>query len=106
VGLVTLPFRLPFLPVQGLMRIAELIRDEAEGEYYDPAAARRVLEEAADAHARGEISSDEVYEAEAEAIERVAGPGGAATTGASAADASGKTAGAPGVTEDDASGEE
>lgn len=74
--IVTLPFRLPFLPLQGLVRLAELIRDEAESQYYDPAAARRILEEAADAHAHGEISSGELYEAEIEAIGRVVPPAG------------------------------
>lgn len=76
--LVTLPFRLPFLPIQAVVRIAELIQEEAESQYYDPVAAQRVLEEAAEAEARGEISSEELYEAEVEAIERAAGPAGAA----------------------------
>lgn len=91
--LVTLPFRLPFLPVHGLIRLAELIQEEAEREYHDPATARRQLEEAEYAHARGEISSDELYQAEAEAAGRMVGPAVAGQRGA-APDAPGAGAGA------------
>jgi hypothetical protein len=72
--LVTLPFRLPFLPIQGLVRVAELIQDEAEAEYRNPAAVRRQLEEAEEANAQGEISPEAMYQAQVEAIERVAEP--------------------------------
>jgi len=74
--LLTLPFRLPFLPVQGLIRVAELIQEEAEEEYRNPAAVRRQLEEAEEAREQGEISSEDMYRAEIEAIERVAEPAG------------------------------
>ena len=72
--LFTLAFRLPFLPVQGLIRVAELIQEQAEEEYRNPAAVRRQLEEAEEARARGEISSEEMYQAEIAAIQRVAPP--------------------------------
>lgn len=72
--LLTLPFRLPFLPLQGLIRVAELIQEQAEEEYRNPAAVRRQLEEAEEAHAQGEISSEDMYQAELQAIERVAEP--------------------------------
>ena len=39
-GLLTLPFRLPFLPVEGVVRLAELIQEEAERTFYDPATVR------------------------------------------------------------------
>lgn len=71
---VTLPFKLPFLPVQGLIRLAELIQEEAEEQYRNPAAARRQLEEAEEALERGDISSGDMYQAEVEAIERFAEP--------------------------------
>lgn len=72
--IVTLPFKLPFLPVQGLIRIAELIQEEAESQYQDPADVRRELEAVADARERGEISSEEAYEAEVQALQRVVPP--------------------------------
>ena len=53
-NLVTMPLRLPFLPVQALVRLAEVIRDEAEQELYDPAVVRRELEEVQEARARGD----------------------------------------------------
>jgi len=79
--LVTFPFRLPFLPLQGLVRLAELIQEEAESQYHDPAAVRRALEEAEEAYAHGEISSEDLYEAEVEAVGRVVDPPGNAPGG-------------------------
>lgn len=72
--LLTLPFRLPFLPVQGLIRVAELIQEEAEKEYRNPVAVRRQLEEAEEARRQGEISAEDMYQAEMEAIGRIAEP--------------------------------
>lgn len=65
--LVTLPLRLPFLPVQSVIRLAELIADEAEQELRDPARIRRELEEAQRRHAAGEISDAELARIEEEA---------------------------------------
>jgi hypothetical protein len=84
-NLLTLPFRLPFLPARGLVRLAEIIRDEADREYHDPAAARRQLEEAAQTAASGHMSEEEVRQREHEAVSRLAQPGqssgGAAASG-------------------------
>lgn len=85
--LVTLPFSLPLLPLKGLIRLAELIQEEAEGQYHDPADVRRELEDLEDAHSRGEISSEELYQAEIEAVERVVPTAAAATGRAGQADA-------------------
>ena len=72
---VTLPLRLPFLPVQALIRLGELIADETERELHDPARVRRELEEAQRRHAAGEISDAELAEIENEATSAlVAGP--------------------------------
>lgn len=79
--LLTFPLRLPFLPVQGLIRLAELIQEEAESQYHDPAAVRRALEEAEQAYAHGEISSEDLYQAEVEAVGRVVDPAGNAASG-------------------------
>lgn len=59
--------RLPFLPVIGVVRIAELIADEADRELFDPAAVRRRLEEAAQAQAAGLITDEEFEVAQRQA---------------------------------------
>jgi hypothetical protein len=58
-GLLTLPFKLPFLPVTGTVRLAEIIADEADRQLHDPARIRRELEEAERLRDAGEISDDE-----------------------------------------------
>ena len=70
-GLLTLPFRLPFLPVQGVIRLAELIQEEAEQQLHDPGTVRDELEEAERLHAAGEISDDELAQREQEALSRL-----------------------------------
>jgi hypothetical protein len=70
-GLLTLPFRLPFLPVQAVIQLAQVIRDQAERELHDPTAVRRQLEEAQEARVSGEISDQELAQVEAEATRRL-----------------------------------
>lgn len=77
--LLTLLFRLPFLPVQGVIRLAELIRDQVDQQLYDPAAVRRQLEEAEEARASGQISDEELAEAQQEAVGRLTGQAPAAS---------------------------
>jgi Gas vesicle protein G len=74
VNLVTLPFRLPLLPVRGLIKLAEIIRDEAEQEYHDPSAVRHELEEAAWSAEAGHMSDEEVARREDEAVSRLVQP--------------------------------
>lgn len=69
--LLTLLARLPFLPMKGLVRIAELIRDQAEQELHNPAGVRRQLEDIEEARVHGEVSDEEVAQVEAEAVSRV-----------------------------------
>jgi cytochrome c-type biogenesis protein CcmH/NrfG len=69
--LLTLLVRLPFLPMRSLVRLAEIIRDQAEEELYSPAAVRRQLEEIEEEQARGEISGQDAARAEAETVGRV-----------------------------------
>jgi uncharacterized membrane protein len=57
--LLTLLFRLPFLPVQGVIRLGELLQDEAERQLRDPARIRRELEDAQRRYEAGEISEEE-----------------------------------------------
>jgi len=59
-GVLTLLSRLPFLPVQGVIRLAELIEEQAQSEYHDPARIRRALEEAQRQWDAGEITDDEL----------------------------------------------
>lgn len=70
-GLLTLPFRLPLLPVQGVVRLAQLIQEQAERELTDPAAVARQLEDAEQARAAGQLSDEELAEAEEAAISRI-----------------------------------
>jgi hypothetical protein len=66
-GLLTLPFRLPLLPLQAVIRLGELIGEEAERQLHDPARVRRELEEAQRRWAAGEISDEELAQIENEA---------------------------------------
>lgn len=69
--LLTLLFRLPFLPIRAVAQLAEIIRDEAERELHDPANVRRQLEEAGEAWASGEISDEDLARIEREATGRL-----------------------------------
>lgn len=73
-GLFTLPFRLPFLPAQGVIKLAEIIRDEVDRQYFDTAAVQRDVEEAAQAAASGEISAEEASRRQEEALGRLMRP--------------------------------
>ena len=57
---LTLVPRLPLLPLEGLLKLAELIAEEAEREQHDPARVRRELEDAQLRRDAGEISEDEL----------------------------------------------
>jgi hypothetical protein len=67
VGLISLIFTWPLAPVRGLVRLAEMIQDQAERELRNPAAVRRRLEAIEAARRAGEISEEE----ERRAIEEV-----------------------------------
>jgi hypothetical protein len=73
-GLLTLPFRLPFLPVKAVINIAEIIQEQVEREVYDPASIRRELEEAQRQRAAGNISEEEMTRIEQEATSRLVTP--------------------------------
>lgn len=72
-NLLTLLFRLPLIPIQGLIQLAELIQDQAEQELHDPAAVRLQLEELERAMQAGELSAEDIAAAEQHAIGRVVG---------------------------------
>ena len=60
--LLTFLFRLPWLPVQGFVKLATTIRDEAEREMANPVTIRRELEHAERARASGEMSDEQAAE--------------------------------------------
>ena len=72
-SLFTLPFKLPLLPLQGVIKLGELIQDRAVEELHDPAAVRRQLEAVEEAQRAGKLSPEEAAEAEQHAISRVIG---------------------------------
>lgn len=63
-GLFTGLLTLPLAPVRGVAAVAEVVREQAEREYYDPAVIRRKLEEIERQRAEGTLS-----EQDAEAME-------------------------------------
>lgn len=69
-SILTLPFKLPLLPLQGVIRLAELIQEEAERQLTNPATIRRELEGIEQARQAGEISDEEAKELEREAVAR------------------------------------
>jgi len=68
---LTLLFRLPFMPLRGFVQLAEVLHEQAERELRDPASARRQLEEAEQARAAGEMSDQDVAHAQSQAVGRV-----------------------------------
>ena len=82
-GLLSLPLRLPLLPVTGLVRLAEVLAEQADAELQN--AIRRQLEDAEFARASGEASDEEIAQLEEQAVQRLIGlrrsAGGAAVAG-------------------------
>ena len=70
-GLLSLPLRLPLLPVTGLVRLAEVLAEQADAELQD--AIRRQLEAAEFARASGEASDEEIAQLEQQAVQRLIG---------------------------------
>jgi hypothetical protein len=67
-SLLTLPFKLPLLPLKGVLRLAELIEEEAQRQLTDPARLRRQLESIEEARQAGEISDEEAAELQGEVV--------------------------------------
>jgi Gas vesicle protein G len=81
VDLLTLLFRLPFMPLRGFIRLAQVLQEQAEQELHDPSAVERQLRDAEEARDAGRLSDDEVSQVEYEAVGRLIQqqPGGAPT---------------------------
>jgi len=58
------PFKVPLLPLKGVLRLGQVIEEEAERQMNDPARIRRELEETESRQASGEISEEEAAEME------------------------------------------
>jgi len=69
--LLTLLFRLPFVPLRSFVRLAEILHDQAERELHDPASVRRQLEEAHEARLSGEMSDADIADVEGQAVGRL-----------------------------------
>jgi hypothetical protein len=75
-GLLSGLLTLPLAPVRGTVWIAERLLEEAERELNDPAAIERQLAAAEAAHARGELSADELADVEDALLRRLTGQQG------------------------------
>jgi pantothenate kinase-related protein Tda10 len=60
--LLTFLLRLPWFPVQGFVKLASVIKDEAEREMANPVTIRRELEHAERARASGQMSDEQAAE--------------------------------------------
>lgn len=61
-NLLTFLLKLPWFPVQGFVKLASTIRDEAERERANPVTIRHELENAERARASGEMSDEQAAE--------------------------------------------
>ncbi|MFG2001436.1 gas vesicle protein GvpG [Spirillospora sp. NPDC048911] len=66
-GLVTLPLA----PVRGVVWLADVLKEQAEAQLYDPGKIAAEMQEIADAVASGEMSDEEAAEREEELIGRL-----------------------------------
>ena len=62
---------LPLAPVEGVVWLARVLQEIAEEELNDPNRLRAVLEEAEEAHERGELSDEELAAVEDEILARL-----------------------------------
>ena len=70
-GLLTGILGLPLAPLWGTVKVAEVVLQEAEDQFYDPAAIRAQLEEVDRRREAGEISEEEATAWEDELVERL-----------------------------------
>jgi hypothetical protein len=67
----TLLFRLPLMPLRGVVQLGGVLHDHAERELRDPASVRRQLEQAEQARASGEISDEDLARVQTQAVDRL-----------------------------------
>lgn len=67
----TLLFRLPLMPLRGVIQLGETLHEQAEQELHSPASIRRQLEQAEQAYSVGEISEEDLARVQAQAVDRM-----------------------------------
>jgi len=70
-GLISGLLTLPLAPVRGTAWLAERIQEQAENELYDESAIHQALIELEDAREAGELSDEEIDDAENALLERL-----------------------------------
>lgn len=70
-GLIVSVLGLPLLPVRGVVRLAEILKDQADQELYSMGSARAQLEATAQKRAAGELTEEEEAEAMKEVSQRM-----------------------------------
>ncbi len=75
-GLLRRVVTLPLAPVEGVLWVARVLQQVAEEELSDPSRLRAVLDEAEAAHARGELTDEELAQIEQEVLDRLVDSGG------------------------------
>lgn len=70
-GLITQLLTLPIAPVRGVVWVAEQIREEAESQYFDPAAIQAALEDVDARREAGLLTEEEAAELEEVLVQRL-----------------------------------
>ena len=68
-GLISGLLTAPLLPVRGVVKLGEVLRDQADQELYGRSTIRRELDELEEARAAGDISPEEETERQREILE-------------------------------------
>lgn len=74
-GLLRRVVTLPLAPLEGMVWLATVLERVAQEELSDPARLRAVLDEAEAAHARGELTDEELASVEDAVLDRLAESG-------------------------------
>jgi hypothetical protein len=80
-GLLSGLLGLPLAPVRGVVWVADVIRQQAEKQYYDPAEIRRQLELVDTARRNGELTEEDAADLENELLARLMRRAGDAGSG-------------------------
>jgi len=75
-GLITQLLTLPLAPVRGVVWIADQILEEAEQEFYDPAAIQAALDEVDARRSAGLLTDEQAADLEEELVQRLITGGG------------------------------
>lgn len=70
-GLITQLLTLPIAPVRGVVWVAEQIREEAESQYFDPAAIQAALEDVDARREAGLLTEEEAADLEEDLVQRL-----------------------------------